>query len=77
MQEQEQRPGRQGLEAGAEWRLRAVLQELEKLPGRQGSRQVPSDRWDGRLRAQGVTNLMGGRQGQRTGAEVVCKVLGR
>jgi len=34
MQEQEQRPGRQGLEAGAEWRLRAVLQELEKLPGR-------------------------------------------
>ena len=36
MQEQEQRPGRQGLEAGAEWRLRAVLQELEKLPGRQG-----------------------------------------
>jgi len=36
MQEQQQRPGRQGLEAGAELRLRAVLQELEKLPGRQG-----------------------------------------
>jgi hypothetical protein len=28
--------GRHGLEAGAELRLRAVLQEQEKLPGRQG-----------------------------------------
>ena len=36
MHEQEQRPGRQGLEAGAAWRMRAALQELEKLPGRQG-----------------------------------------
>ena len=35
-QEQEQRPGRQGrLRAGAELTLRAVLQEQEKLPGRQ------------------------------------------
>ena len=35
-QEQEQRPGRQGLRAGAELRLRAVSQEQEKLWGRQG-----------------------------------------
>ena len=41
-QEQEQRPGRQGLRAGAELRLRlrAVLQEQENLPGRQGQGKV-------------------------------------
>ena len=31
--EQEQRPGRQGLRAGAELRMRAVLQDQEKLLG--------------------------------------------
>ena len=36
LQEQEQRPGRPGLRAGAELGLRAVFQEQEKLPGRQG-----------------------------------------
>ena len=35
-QEQEHRPGRQGLRAGAEFWLRPVLQEQEKLSGRQG-----------------------------------------
>ena len=37
LQEQEQRPGRQGLRADVEMRLRVVLQEQEqeKLPGRQ------------------------------------------
>jgi hypothetical protein len=44
--------------------LRAVLQEQEKLPGRQGSRQVPSDWWDGRLRAQGVSGAVGKGRGQ-------------
>ena len=33
---QEQRLGRQGLRAGAELRLRAMLQERKKLPERQG-----------------------------------------
>jgi hypothetical protein len=33
---QVQGPGRQGLRGGAELRLRAVLQEQEKLSGRQG-----------------------------------------
>ncbi len=45
--------------------LRAVLQEQEKLPGGgKGSRQLPSDCWDGRLRAQGVSGAVGKGRGQ-------------
>ena len=36
LQEQERRPGRQGLRAGGELRLRDVMEEQDKLPGRQG-----------------------------------------
>ena len=38
----------------AELRMRALLQEQEKLPVIEGLRAGASDCWDGRLRAQGV-----------------------
>ena len=42
-QEQEQRPGRQGLRAGAEVRSRNVLQEQEKLRGGKGGRRTGAE----------------------------------
>ncbi len=63
-QEQEQRPWRQGIRGGAEvrWRAGATVQEQEKplvLSPCKVSRQVPSDCWDGRLRAHGVSEAVG------------------